>query len=272
MYNQYQRKSVNLANKPVDNWQEVIKELKRLNDEIESPDVTTQIKRIKLMDRFERAILFEVQRLGMSVEYIKNIKDLLPDLLSRLKTLQGIKILRGEKGDKGDRGERGETGPEGPRGEQGERGFTGEKGDAGPQGDQGEAGPVGKDGEIGEKGDKPKHEYQNGMLRFENPDGAWGEWINLKQIGEYFGAKTLHRGGTMFKREDLSSQCDGATKVFTLSGSYESDSVQLYSTQFPLIYRPVIDFTESGSKEITLTAEVSAPEVGQTLIATYVKV
>lgn len=79
---------------------------------------------------------------------------------------------------------------------------------------------------------------------------------------------TGNTGGN-FRREDLSAQCDGATKIFSISESYGTGSVQLLSTQFPIIYRPSVDFTESADKEITLTSEVGAPQTGQTLVALY---
>jgi len=46
--------------------------------------------------------------------------------------------------------------------------IKGPKGDQGPQGEQ------------GPKGDKPAHEWQGTSLRFENPDGSWGQFVNLK--------------------------------------------------------------------------------------------
>lgn len=46
----------------------------------------------------------------------------------------------------------------------------------------GEDGKPGKDGESikGEKGDIPKHEWEGTSIRFELPNGEWGEWIDLK--------------------------------------------------------------------------------------------
>lgn len=35
---------------------------------------------------------------------------------------------------------------------------------------------------TGEKGDKPKHEWKKTKLRFENPDGSWGQWVELKGL------------------------------------------------------------------------------------------
>ena len=61
-------------------------------------------------------------------------------------------ILQGQKGEKGDPGKA----IEGPRGPQG------------PKGDPGPVGPM------------PEHEWQGTALRFEKPDGSWGEAIDLK--------------------------------------------------------------------------------------------
>lgn len=72
-------------------------------------------------------------------------------------------------------------------------------------------------------------------------------------------------------REDFTSQCNGVLKIFTLTQSYRAGTVTLLSTQFPIIYRPGVDFTESGDKQITLTSEVGAPETGQTLICNFEK-
>lgn len=84
-------------------------------------------------------------------------------------------------------------------------------------------------------------------------------------------AKTKKGGGggntgASMALDDLSSQCDGATKAFTVSS--HSASFLLVGTQFPFIYRPTIDFTTSGTT-LQLTDEVGAPEAGQTLLFTY---
>jgi hypothetical protein len=55
-------------------------------------------------------------------------------------------------------------------------------------------GPKGERGPRGLKGDKPAHEWQDTELRFENPDGSWGELVNLKgERGErgYAGASIV---------------------------------------------------------------------------------
>lgn len=42
------------------------------------------------------------------------------------------------------------------------------------------AGPRKKLGPQGPKGDKPAHEWVGSRIRFENPDGSWGDFENLK--------------------------------------------------------------------------------------------
>lgn len=37
-----------------------------------------------------------------------------------------------------------------------------------------------KDGDRGPKGDKPDHEWSGTALRFEKPDGSWGESVDLR--------------------------------------------------------------------------------------------
>lgn len=129
--------------------------------------------------------------------------------------LKGDKGETGEKGEKGDKGDPGEMGssgkdgapgrdgkdgdpgPAGPRGERGEKGDKGDKGDPGPQGEKGEKGeqgPPGRDGEKGdpgekgpqgekgEKGDIPDHEWDGPNLRFQQPDGSWGPWVDFRKL------------------------------------------------------------------------------------------
>jgi len=60
------------------------------------------------------------------------------------------------------------TGPQGERGEKGLVGATGAQGEKGDKGDKGET------------GEEPAHEWLGTRLRFQNPDGTWGEWVELK--------------------------------------------------------------------------------------------
>lgn len=84
---------------------------------------------------------------------------------------EGPEGPQGEPGPKGDPGIQGPEGPQGPQGEQGA------KGDPGPKGDTGAAGPAGADGA---QGLPPEHEWQGTQLRFKEPDGSWGQFIDLR--------------------------------------------------------------------------------------------
>ena len=201
--------------------------------------------------------------------------------------LQNVKGEKGDKGDQGEKGDIGEMGAVGPKGDQGiagaqgsqgpkgERGNDGKKGTNGQDGKKGECGPAGKDGKDGIHG-------QNG-----SPDTAMdivkkinGLPLNSESMIDASHIKNLSSpimgsGGKRIKgrqvRDDLSSQCDGSQKTFTLTKKFISGTVQLFSTQFPIIYRPDVDFTEDSAGTLTLTSEVGAPALGQTLVALYEK-
>lgn len=77
-------------------------------------------------------------------------------------------------------------------------------------------------------------------------------------------------GGDTIRYVDLSSQCDGSTKEFTLTRV--NRVLGVFGTQFPLGYRPEVDWTfTASSSKLTLTGVVSAPETGQTLWVMYVE-
>ena len=74
------------------------------------------------------------------------------------------------------------------------------KGDKGPKGDKGDTGP---------KGDKPAHRWIDTSLQVENPDGTWGDAVNLKgESGE--GAGNMHTStyDTTGKNTDIFNYVD----------------------------------------------------------------
>lgn len=81
----------------------------------------------------------------------------------------------------------------------------------------------------------------------------------------------MHGGGTttssIVYSEDLSSQCNGVNKVFTVPAN--TAFITLTGTDAPFTYRPVVDYTGSGTTTLTLDAGVNAPSSGATLILTY---
>lgn len=73
--------------------------------------------------------------------------------------------------------------------------------------------------------------------------------------------------GSSSKTSDLSSQCTGSNKVFTIPAF--TTILSLIGTDAPIVYRPTIDFVASGTT-LTLQAGVTAPSSGATLLLTYV--
>lgn len=63
------------------------------------------------------------------------------------------------------------TGPQGPPGEAGPPGRMGPPGDRGARGPQGEEGPMGP---------MPDHQWSGTALRFQEPDGDWGKYVDLR--------------------------------------------------------------------------------------------
>jgi hypothetical protein len=86
------------------------------------------------------------------------------------------------------------------------------------------------------------------------------------------GKKRLGRGtgtfGSNVQYYDLTDQCNGVTKSFTIPA--HSRVLAVYSTQFPIVYRPLIDWTDTALT-LEMTAEVGAPEQNQTLFILYVE-
>lgn len=65
---------------------------------------------------------------------------------------------------------------------------------------------------------------------------------------------------------NLSSQCDGSNKIFTLP-EFTSVLLLTIGNSFPGVYNPLADFTILSNTQIEMSSEVSAPQAGQTLIA-----
>lgn len=59
---------------------------------------------------------------------------------------------------------------------------------------------IGGNSEPGPKGDKPAHEWNNKSLRFENPDGQWGSYVNLQ--GENGESSTIEVGSVVSLNSD----------------------------------------------------------------------
>lgn len=180
--------------------------------------------------------------------------------------------------------------------------LHGKDGKDGNQGNNGKQGPTGRDGytpirgvdywtkddvekiikEVIKKIPKPKDgitpkvsdiiaEIKKNPIEYKDVKGApdltsLPELISFLKAGGFRGGGGS--GGTEVYYYDLTTQCDGNTKTFAIPSNKRV--VGLFGTQFPLNYRPLIDYTGSGTTTLTLTSEVSAPETGQTLYIIYI--
>ena len=227
------------------------------------------------------AVLDAVMELEDKVDALdKKVEEAVPDLNKVLKAVKGNDGEKGEKGEKGESGERGERGERGEKGDVGPQGIRGEKGEPGSDGKDSTApGPKGDKGDAGTDGSPDTADDIRNKLELLEGDDR----LDIKAVK---GADELERrldtkissvpakmGGTGARQrvhiKDCTSQCDGSSKTFNVGGSHFG-IIGVFGTQFPQTYRPVIDYTETGNG-FTLTAAVSAPETGQTLIAQFIK-
>ncbi len=176
------------------------------------------------------------------------------------------------------------------------RGLKGEKGDIGPQGLEGKE----KQGPKGERGNdyilaaKDKREIADIIPRPENgrdgsPDAPLQIADKINTLTEKIQQKTiiglesmfrnLHNsireskqivrgGGDIVNYYDLTSQCNGILKTFTIPKNRKV--VGVFGGQFPINLRPLVDWTYTTTT-LTLTSQISAPETGQTLYIIYIK-
>lgn len=101
----------------------------------------------------------------------------------------------GKDGAAGKPGPEGKPGADGKNGKDGERGLPGADGKVGRRGLRGEPGLQGPQGEEGPMGPMPDHEWQGTRLRFQKPDGTWGEWVDLRGPSGSTGVVQLAGGG-----------------------------------------------------------------------------
>lgn len=148
---------------------------------------------------------------------------------------------QGEQGAPGPKGDRGDIGPQGPEGPQGPKGL---QGDPGPKGDTGDTGPAGADGADGLP---PEHEWQGTALRFKEPDGSWGQAVDLR--GPAGASATVPVATTTV-----------AGKVMPQTG--DEDGLEL-TTDGTLRVRPA-SASQRGSVLASVTAAANAvPQAGQ---------
>ena len=125
------------------------------------------------------------------------------------------------KGPRGRRGRRGAQGPEGDQGLPGEPGAQGRQGEVGPRGPTGERGPK---GDKGDTGPPPEHQWKETKIRFKQPNGTWGPYVNIK--GDTGGRGASGRSGGAAAKEQFSTiEFDGANLNFKKEGALGPDIV-----------------------------------------------
>lgn len=197
-------------------------------------------------------------------------EDKIDKISTRLATKLAI-LDKGEQGDTGEQGEsivgeqgeKGDVGKDskivGPKGDKGERGETGDNGTDGLDGIDGKDGFDGKDGETGKVDENIVVELKDKIKELKE------DITNIPRGGKILTGRYTYT--PMLDR--LTSFTDGSTKTFILSKApKETTTMEVSGTDFPIILDPTVDFTVSG-KTLTLTAAVSAPSSGATLICKY---
>lgn len=217
------------------------------------------------------------QHTEVLIDELERVTDTLEDFCKELEAVSKVTVeLRGPEGKQGPIGL---TGKDGRDGIDGKNGKDGRDGVDGKNGKDGKAGINGKDGRNGVDG-MPGTNGTNGKDGSPDTGEQIVEKINALPIQPAFQIDAKHiknlpkatiktkrgGGGGTVSYEDLTSQCNGVLKTFTVP--LHSRVIALLGTQFPVIYRPLVDFTTSGTV-LTLTDQVSAPETGQTLTFLY---
>jgi len=145
-------------------------------------------------------------------------------------------------------------------GKKGEKGDKGDKGDRGRDGSPDNAGQIRDKLEILKEDDRLDKNAVKGLEDYE-------EVVKSSKQKQIFSIGGGSRNAVEFT--DLSSQLNGVLKTFYVP---KRRFIALFGTQFPVIYRPDIDYTGSGTGTLTLTSEVSAPASGQTLILLHSRI
>jgi len=131
--------------------------------------------------------------------------------------------------------------------------------------------PKSKDGKDGSP-DTPK-QVQEKMLSLPNPWMPKEAIIGLEEMFMSLQKNAQQKGGggggSAIQYYDLTSQCNGVLRVFTIPKTRRV--LGIFGTQFPISYRPVVDWTNTETT-LTLTSEVSPPETGQTLYILYIPI
>jgi hypothetical protein len=167
----------------------------------------------------------------------------------------------------------GKAGRDGDKGDKGDKGAKGDKGDKGKDGKDGKDGKHardGKDGGKGEQGPPPKHEVRNRRIRFQQPNGTWGPWIDLGALNVVFPAGVEQIGAFWrFIETDFSEK-----PTYLPNGSIDFVEIFEGPTQEPPNLRARMDMTyDENFDPATETWKIFSPldaiSILRTKIFTY---
>lgn len=151
----------------------------------------------------------------------------------------------------------------------GKDGMDGKDGLVGKDGMRGREGLAGRDGKDGKDADEAKiisilsAKLEEMIKNIKQPPGA-----NQEAIAKWGPFRLRHGGGNIVTYADLTSQLDGVTKVFKVSGAIQTSKiVSVHYSSVPYILQPVTDWTFSYPN-ITFTNALAA---GQNLIIIFTK-
>ena len=267
-------------------------------DKVKNSSLPRDILGIMSMTSFEDARRQANQNVKLFADEVRSIVLAELDSYKREMARKVDKIIehlakaRGDKGDQGIEGRAGYTpqkgidffdgvdGKQGLKGAKGDNGYTPKKGIdyfteteiEGVVRDVVRLIPVpsnGIDGSLDSGKDIVK------KINELNIDGVKIDASHIKNLPEKIVEKVVERvsmrraggGGTTVVSDDLSSQCDGATLIFTTTKKIGFPII-LSCTQFPTLLRPTTDYVVSGTT-LTLSSSLIPPASGQSLVFVY---
>lgn len=216
-----------------------------------TPEERRLSRLLKAQSEFESEIIDDVDTLEQRVS---DLEKNTPDTHALLKTIRGPVGPQGPRGLEGPLGPKGLEGKEGKPGKDGKDGKDGEAGLDGIDGKDGKPGKKGLEGKEGKQGLPPKHEWFGTKLRFENPDGTWGEWMELGSGhgGQMFGAtfdasSVTTQTGVITDLTGITTQRLITTVILlTINGQFQHDTSEFTFSGKRLSYVTPLDSSLLG--------------------------
>lgn len=134
----------------------------------------------------------------------------------------------------------------------------------GPRNRVGPQGDPGKPGKQGKIGPAPEHEWQGTKLRFQNSDGSWGDFVDLKgpkgKEGKQGDPGKRGGSGSIFGSNTNESTIDFLTKktdIVPANSSKVIDTIPLSSFRLIEYTLSTFNMTESKTKGLKMLVKYS---------------